>query len=90
MSMDSAKAFKTRFLEDKEFQKRFLALATAEERQSFLHSEGFDFTPEELAQVRQELSDDELAAVSGGKCCGATCEKESCTGYGHAPCRAYG
>lgn len=85
MSIESAKAFKAKFLEDKEFQKAFLALATVEKRQAFLLSEGFDFTAEELAQVRQEITEDELAAVSGGKCCGHSCENEYVCGRGGYP-----
>ena len=55
-----------------------------EERKDSLINAGFNFPDEELRQAREEMSDDELAAVAAGGCnqdtggdhCGWNCDTE--------------
>ncbi|MCP3953015.1 MAG: Nif11-like leader peptide family natural product precursor [Desulfobacterales bacterium] len=72
MSIESAKTFMERVVNDEDFRKEVGELATAEERMAFVTAAGFDFTNEELETVRakQQLTDEELETLSGG---GYTC-----------------
>lgn len=75
MSIESAKLFYTRVSSDEEFRDR-LEQATTEERDRILHEAGYGFTTEEWEIAKEqilssdsdeiELSDAELAEVSGG------------------------
>ncbi len=68
MSIESAKAFMERVVNDKDFRKEVGEIATAEERMAFVTAAGFDFTKEELETVREklQLTDEELEILSGG------------------------
>ena len=76
MSIESAKSFYTRVITDEAFRTQLEQIATAEERQQTIQAAGYEFTPDEwkIAQEQilatsdseEELSDTELAAVSGG------------------------
>ena len=77
MSIESAKSFYTRVTTDEAFRTQLEQIATAEERQQTIQTAGYEFTPEEwkaaqeqilatLDSKEDELSDTELAAVSGG------------------------
>lgn len=73
MSIESAKTFIEKVKNEEDFKKKLGALKDAEERFEFARAEGFDFTKEELAEVKEEegLTDEELDNVAGG--CGHAC-----------------
>ena len=77
MSIESAKAFLERVRNDEEFNKELVDRTSAEERIKFVKAQGFDFTKEEMNAVQEELSDEELEGVTGGKldihCCWGDC-----------------
>ncbi len=68
MSIESAKAFLERVLNDEDFRQEVGEIATAEERMAFVTAAGFDFTKEELKNVQEkmQLTDDELGSIAGG------------------------
>ncbi len=70
MSIESAKAFMERVVNNEDFRKEVGEIATAEERMAFVTAAGFDFTKEELETVREklQLTDEELETLSGGGC----------------------
>lgn len=70
MSIESAKAFIEKVKDDEDFRKKLVEFKDGEERMEYVKSVGFDFTTEEVAQVKEEqgLTDDELDAVAGGVC----------------------
>ena len=68
MSVENAKAFLERVINDDDFRKSVGEIATAEERMEFVKGAGFDFTKEEIKSVQDELSDDDLGKVAGGRC----------------------
>ena len=67
MSIESAKAFLERVRNDEDFQKELVDRTSAEERIKFAKAEGFDFTKEEINSLKDELSEDELKGIAGGK-----------------------
>ena len=69
MSIESAKAFLERLKNDEDFRKSAGEIGTAEERLEFIKEAGFDFTMEEIATLKEELSDIELDAVAGSGLC---------------------
>ena len=74
MSIESAKAFLEKIKNDEDFRKSVRKIATAEERMEFVKGAGFDFTKEDMATLKDELSESDLDGVSGGswghdKCC---------------------
>ncbi len=68
MSIESAKAFMERVVNDEDFRKEVGEIATAEERMAFVTAAGFDFTKDELKNVQEkmQLTDEELGRLSGG------------------------
>jgi predicted ribosomally synthesized peptide with nif11-like leader len=68
MSIESAKSFVERMNTDEEFAKKVTACKNAEDRMVFVKKAGFDFTADELKEVRKTLSEDDLVRVSGGDC----------------------
>ena len=66
MSIESAKAFLEKVKNDEDFRNSVGEIATAEERMEFVKNAGFDFTIEEIATLKEELSDIELDGVIGG------------------------
>jgi predicted ribosomally synthesized peptide with nif11-like leader len=67
MSIEDAEAFLERVKNDEDFRKSVGEIATAEERMEYVKKAGFDFTKEELDScLPSELSDEELASVTGG------------------------
>ncbi len=66
MSIESAKAFVERMNTDDDFRKELDEKSTPEDRMQFVKANGFDFSKEELEQVKSELSDEELESLSGG------------------------
>ncbi len=75
MSIQSARDFLTRMTKDEKFRKAFGDCKTGIEQQQYARASGFDFTVDEIKEVRNELQDADLDAVSGG-CCG--CEGGDC------------
>ena len=73
MSIESAKAFIEKVRNDEDFKKKLNELKDGKERMVFAKAKGFDFTPEEVAKVKEEqgLTDAELDGVAGG--CGHGC-----------------
>ena len=66
MSIESAKAFLERIKNDEDFRNSVGEIGTAEERVEYVKNAGFDFTKEEIATLKEELSDKELDLVAGG------------------------
>ncbi len=76
MSIESAKQFVKKMQDDDNFAKSFFACSDPEERTAFIKDNGFEFTKEEIDEAKEGID------VSGGKCCGQTCEndhKKGCT-----------
>ena len=71
MSIESAKAYMERLKDDEDFRTSVGEIATSEERQEYVKKAGFDFTKDEIASLKDELSDDDLEKVAGGRgvCC---------------------
>ncbi len=69
MSIESAKAFLERVKNDEDFKKELEGQASVEERMKFAKAQGFDFTEDEIRQVKESLSDEELDAVAAGGTC---------------------
>ncbi|AGA70033.1 bacteriocin propeptide, TIGR03798 family [Desulfitobacterium dichloroeliminans LMG P-21439] len=68
MSIESAKAFMEKMKTDQDFAKKVMAAKDAEERRVLVKEDGFDFSPAELKDLGDEMSDSELDAVAGGGC----------------------
>jgi predicted ribosomally synthesized peptide with nif11-like leader len=68
MSIESAKAFLEKIKSDEEFRNSVGEIGTAEERMEYVKGAGFDFTMEEIATVKDELSDEDVDQVAGGGC----------------------
>ncbi|AET69248.1 bacteriocin propeptide, TIGR03798 family [Desulfosporosinus orientis DSM 765] len=79
MSIESAKAYVAKLKTDEGFANKVKAFPNAEERLAFVKESGFDFTPEEIKQVDEELSDSELDMVAGGD---HWCENAFCWTFG--------
>lgn len=71
MSLESAKEFVKKMQEEDDFAKSFFASSDPEARKDFIKEKGFDFTKEEIDEARNGIE------VSGGSCCGRTCESDS-------------
>ncbi|OPL10076.1 MAG: hypothetical protein AVO34_12225 [Firmicutes bacterium ML8_F2] len=66
MSLESAKAYLERIKNDSGFANKIAGLGSPEEKAALIKAEGFDFTGEEVGQLRGALSDDELGQISAG------------------------
>jgi predicted ribosomally synthesized peptide with nif11-like leader len=64
---------------DEEFRKELGGCKTRAEQQQFAQGAGFDFTGDEMKAAASELQDADLDVISGGNCCGFTCETEGCS-----------
>jgi predicted ribosomally synthesized peptide with nif11-like leader len=82
MSVQDAKAFIGRVMQDEEFARQLVGLETDEARQQFAQDAGYDFTPDDVQQLLpsgvtveqlrglgagDELPDEVMEAVVGGK-----------------------
>ncbi len=76
MSADQAKAFLRELAVNKVLREQLCSISSAEERMEIARESGFEFTVDEFCAARSELLEDELDAISGGSCCGSTCEEE--------------
>ncbi len=70
MSLESAKEFIEKMQHDDNFAKSFFTCSGFEDRKAFIKEKGFEFTKEEIDEAMQVIE------VSGGKCCGGTCESD--------------
>ena len=64
MSIESAKAFLERIKNDDDFRKSVGDIATSKERMEYVKGAGFDFTKDEIANLKVELSDYDLEKVA--------------------------
>jgi predicted ribosomally synthesized peptide with nif11-like leader len=78
MSIQSARDFLTKVAKDGEFRTRLGGFKSSAEKQQFAQGAGFEFTGDEVKAVAGELQDADLDVISGGSCCGSTCESEGC------------
>ncbi len=69
MSIKSAQAFIERVKNDEDFRKELEGRDSAEERMKFAKARGFDFTKDEIEELQDTLTDDELEGVAGGGYC---------------------
>ncbi len=74
--MESAKAFIERMKTDEEFARKVSNQKDNEERMKFVTAEGFNFTGEEIKMATEDLTDEDLAQVTGGN---ETWDKAKCT-----------
>ncbi|MCL6612919.1 MAG: Nif11-like leader peptide family natural product precursor [Peptococcaceae bacterium] len=79
MSIEKAREFIKRVKNEPDLLRQAACFQTREERRRWARGLGYDFTGEELEQATAELTDEELELVSGGSCCGFTCETDSRT-----------
>ena len=77
MSIQSARDFLTKVAKDEEFSKRLGGCKTRADQYQLAQGAGFEFTGDEMKAAASELQDADLDAVSGGSCCGATCEHDT-------------
>lgn len=76
MSLESARAFYSRMVEDEAFRTQLEQASSNEERQQTMHTAGYEFTSEEwrtvMSEIQEsnsadsELRDTQLETVSGG------------------------
>ena len=76
MSIQSARDFLTKVAKDEEFRKRLGGCKTRADQYQFAQGAGFEFTGDEMKAAASELQDADLNAISGGSCCGVTCEND--------------
>lgn len=60
MSLESAREFIEKLKSDNDFLNRINACKDSKERMAFAKSEGFEFTGEEIKDLKDELSSDDL------------------------------
>jgi len=77
MSMQSARDFLTKVAKDEEFCKRLGGCKTRADQYQFAQGAGFEFSGDEMRAAAGELQDADLDVISGGSCCGFTCEPET-------------
>ncbi|MCP4374637.1 MAG: Nif11-like leader peptide family natural product precursor [bacterium] len=66
MTIESAKAYLERMKNDENFRKECSEKSSPEELIKFVKASGFDFSMEDIDQVKSELSDDEMEMIAGG------------------------
>ncbi len=66
MSIESAKIFMQRIMDDKELREKLLAAKDRDARLAIAKAEGCDFSTDEFASVAEMMDDKELDAVIGG------------------------
>ncbi|MFP4285623.1 MAG: Nif11-like leader peptide family natural product precursor [Desulfovermiculus sp.] len=66
MSKEQAREFIDRLDRDEDFKKEVTNCKNSEERIQFIKSQGFDFTTDEIKEVTEELSEQDLERISGG------------------------
>ena len=81
MSIESARLFIDRMKTDESFAAKCMAIQDADARRAFVKGEGFEFSAEEISEVKGELSDEELDQVSGGGWKGPSQPCDVCEGW---------
>ena len=76
MSIQSARDFLTKVSKDQEFRKGLGGCKTRVDQYQFAQGAGFEFTGDEMKAAASELQDADLDVISGGSCCGMTCEND--------------
>jgi predicted ribosomally synthesized peptide with nif11-like leader len=76
MSVRSARDFLTKAAKDEEFRNGLGGCKTRADQYQFAQGAGFEFTGDEMREAAGELQDADLDVISGGSCCGVTCEPE--------------
>jgi len=76
MSIQSARDFLTKVSKDEEFRKRLGGCKSGADQYQFAQGAGFEFTRDEMRAAAGDLQDADLDVISGGSCCGFTCENE--------------
>ncbi len=66
MTIESAKTYLGRMKNDENFRKECSEKSSPEEWMKFVKENGFDFSKEDIEQVKSELNDDELEMIVGG------------------------
>lgn len=66
MNIKSADAFVERMKDDEDFAKQVIACKDTEQRMAMVESEGFKFTQEEIQELKEKLTDDDLIMLAGG------------------------
>ena len=79
MSIQSARGFLTKVSKDEEFRKGLTGCKSRADQYQFAQGAGFEFTGDEMKAAAGELQDADLDVISGGRCCGQTCENDSAT-----------
>ena len=67
------------YLKNNPEERELVRSFSPEERAQHVGELGFEFTEQEFLnemELAVELSQDDLDAVAGGKCCGKTCEED--------------
>ncbi|SMC33213.1 Nif11-like leader peptide family natural product precursor [Sporomusa malonica] len=67
MSIESARAFMERMKTDQDLATKIREFNNLEDVKEFIKKAGFDFTREELNEIRGELTEQELDNVAGGR-----------------------
>lgn len=60
-------AFMKKLRTDDDFARQLISCKDKDERLKFVKEAGFDVTPEELSSLKEELTDEELEMIAGGK-----------------------
>ncbi len=68
MSVESAKSFVERIKTDSAFKQQLANAPDNEARRKIVSEAGYNFTKEDILQLPNELTDEELNRVSGGDC----------------------
>ena len=79
MSIQSARDFLTKVATDEEFRKGLGGCKSGSDQYQLALGAGFEFTGDEVKVAAGELQDADLDVISGGSCCGQTCEKDTNT-----------
>ena len=66
MSIKSAEEFLKKTTTDVDFLNHYNTLEYTDQKDIFLNENGFNFTKEELKEVKSELNDEDLDSVAGG------------------------
>lgn len=74
MSIQMAKEYVARFVEDEDFARRVTAAEDAVARRKLVEEEGFRFSKREIDSVAAELSPEELSEITRGPWVGSMCE----------------
>jgi len=76
MSIQRARDFLTKVSKDEEFRKGLEGCNARADQYQFAQGEGFEFTVDEMRAAPGELQDADLDVISGGSCCGFTCQND--------------